>query len=74
MKACGDHSEILSPKNATSGRLTSDEPDLGSIPKAAEVWQFVTIRRRAYGTILVLEGTTSRPNRCVRLCVSAPDL
>ncbi len=43
MKACENHSGILSPKNATPRRLTSDEPDLVALPKAAEVWHFVTV-------------------------------
>ncbi len=60
MKACGDHSGILSPKNATSPRLSSEEPDVVSIPKAAEVCQFVTLFvtffRRAYGKMLLCKA------------------
>jgi len=37
MKAGGDHSGILSPKNVTPRRLTSDYPDLVAIPNATEV-------------------------------------
>jgi hypothetical protein len=60
MKACGDHSAILSPKNATPRRLMSDEPDLVSIPKAAEVCQFVTLSGRSYGKMGVSLGTQER--------------
>ncbi len=59
MKACADHSGILSPKNAPPRRLTSDELDVVSIPKAAEVWQFVTFLRRTYGTMLWWKGKTA---------------
>ncbi len=56
MKACGDHSGILSPKNSTPRHLTSDEPDVVAIPNVTKVWPFVTFFVTIVGRCLWYDG------------------
>jgi hypothetical protein len=61
-----------------TNKLTIPEPDVGSILKAAEVWQvvtlFVTFSRRVCGNIKAQEMQPFPCNSYVLLCVLEPCL